>query len=121
KQDLHVFVALEDGAERGRDVGRRQSTGRYLIQEWLKQMIVSPVEQCHAYGSVLQGMSHLQPRKPAAGNHHLMCLFHHDDFIPAGSSLHAGRAGNNEVGVVLLLIIGYLPPREVRMERDAMP
>ncbi|GEM_PF-5658962 len=50
QQHGDVFVRTKYLANRGCDVGRAQGCYGYLIQQWLKKMVVAAIDQRHACG-----------------------------------------------------------------------
>ncbi len=46
-QHAGVLLPLEHVAQRRTNVCRRQTTGRHLIQQWLKQVVVLSIDQRH--------------------------------------------------------------------------
>ena len=71
QQHPHVRRALEDRAQRRRDLARRQRAGRHLVDERLEEVEVPPVDQRHLEVVVLaQLVDRLQPAEAAADHDH---------------------------------------------------
>ena len=49
KHYLGVFLAAKHCADGSCDISRRKTGYRYLIEQWLNQMVVGAVDQCDAY------------------------------------------------------------------------
>ena len=72
KQHFGVLIPPEDVAQRRRDLTWRKPTGRYLVEQWLKEMEVTPVDQRHLHGRVTQRLGSIEAAKPASDNHDTM-------------------------------------------------
>ena len=72
EQHRDVLGASQDGAERRRDVGRVQRSGRDLIEQGLKQVVVAPVEQGDAHRCPGKPGDRLQAAESAADDDNAM-------------------------------------------------
>src|SRR5581483_7613743 len=66
EHDPHVAVALEDRAQRIRDLARRQRTSRDLIRQRLEEMEVAAVDEGDVDARTAQALRGLQPAEAAA-------------------------------------------------------
>ena len=82
----HARVPLppEQGAQRRRDLGRRERAGRDLVHERLEQREVLPVDERHVDRRAAQAADGLHPAEPAAD----------DDDPVGGLAVHAATASS---------------------------
>ena len=68
QQHGRVALPAEDGAQRLRDVTRRQRAGRHLVEQRLEQVVVAPVNQRHRdpVAGLAQLAGSVQPGEAAA-------------------------------------------------------
>ena len=52
-QHLDILVGAKNGADRGRDLARRQASGRDLIEKWLKGVEVLAID----HGDLQRGLA----------------------------------------------------------------
>jgi hypothetical protein len=77
-QHLRVALPLQHRAQRGGNVGRRQSPRGHLIQQRLEQMEIAAIDQrdLHIRG-VAQSLRRVQTAKPTPNNYHSVFRFSH--------------------------------------------
>ena len=68
QQHVHVGRAAQDGADRRRDLGRRQAGGRDLVEQRLEQMVVAPVDDGDVGIGTGQRAGGAQPAEARADN-----------------------------------------------------
>ncbi len=76
QKNLGIFLLAQNAAQRSRDFSGRQRTGSDLVQQWLKQMKISPVNQGHFHGRALQLLRGSQSAESAAENDDPVFLVH---------------------------------------------
>ena len=77
-------MALDDRADRGRDIGGRKPSGCNLIKQRLKQMVVLLVNQRHLDLVSCQLVRGAEPAEPGANDYHAgQC------FLRSGFGRHA--------------------------------
>src|SRR6266702_8188479 len=76
QKNLGIFLLAQNAAQRSRDFSRRQRTGSDLVQQWLKEMKISPVNQGDFHWRALQLLRGSQSAKSAAENDDPMFLVH---------------------------------------------
>ena len=68
EHDIGVRLPSQNAADRPGDVGRRQSRGCNLVQQWLKEMIVAAVDDRHVRRRSAEMGRGLQPAETGADN-----------------------------------------------------
>ena len=71
-----VGLILDDAAQRRSDHALRQDPGGYLIEQWLKQVMVGAVDDRDVNVGVGQRLGHAEPSETAADHQDLMALGH---------------------------------------------
>ena len=69
-----VFLAADDGADRPRDIARRQRRGRHLIEQRLEAVMILRVDQRHVGVRPRKRATGFQPAEASADDHHLRAL-----------------------------------------------
>lgn len=69
QQNSRVLLTPEEGTKRGRDFARRKGPSGNLIQQWLKKMEVTAVDESHVGGGLAQGHGRVQAAESSAENH----------------------------------------------------
>ena len=69
EEHAHARGVAQDGAERHRDVRRRQDGARHLIEERLEEVMVAPVHQCDAHVAAGEPARGVEAGEPAAHDH----------------------------------------------------
>jgi hypothetical protein len=67
---LGIRLIAQDGANRLRDVGRRELCECYLIEQRLKGVMIASVHDRHVYGEFGQPNGSMKPGKSSANNHY---------------------------------------------------
>src|SRR5260370_24922262 len=75
-QHLCVFLTAQHAAQRSCNFPRRQRAGSHLVEEWLKEMKISPVNQGDFARSALQLLRSGQPAESSSQNNDSMLLSH---------------------------------------------
>jgi hypothetical protein len=73
-QDAQFCVVSKGGADGRRDIGRRKTGGRDLIQQRLEQMVVMEVDQRHLRRLVAQPRRARHAAKPCADDNDMRCI-----------------------------------------------
>src|SRR5262249_44526621 len=76
EQDPRVTLPTQDRADRVRDVVRRERRGRDLVEQRLKEMMIPPVDERHAYRSASEPSRRIETAEPAADDHDLGKVVH---------------------------------------------
>src|SRR6266446_5539220 len=69
QEHFRILLPLQNGPERRGDVRRRESTGGHLVEQWLKEVEIPPIQQRHAHGGAPQPFCRMQAAKAAADDH----------------------------------------------------
>src|SRR5258706_13191105 len=83
QQNLSILLSVQQDAQRSRDFAGGQRSRGYLIQEWLKQMEVTAVDQCDIKLLMAQRSSGIQSAEAPAEEDQPMHLSYIDAFNPA--------------------------------------
>ena len=88
KEDLDVFLAAEDGADRGGDFSGREGAGGNLIEEGLKEMEIAFVEEGDVDVGAFQGLRGDETRETSAEDQDAVWRGHGgEDLLLFGASL----------------------------------
>src|SRR5882762_7626112 len=71
-----IFLTAQDTADWSCNFSGRQRTGSHLVQQWLKKMKISPVNQGDFDRCTLQFLCRSQPAESAAENNHPVFFSH---------------------------------------------
>jgi hypothetical protein len=71
-----VLLLTGELPDRRRDFGRREDRGCHLIQQWLENVVITPVDQKH-FGIAL-------PQRPRRGHAAKTATDYHDSRLPLG-------------------------------------
>lgn len=112
--DADVALAAQHGTQRRSDVRRRQTAGGHLIQQRLEQVKIPPIDQRDPDRYAPQRLGGVQPRKPAAYDHHVMTCPVCHEFLPARS---ANRALLRSAPPTCPNPVARLPAHEHRKQR----
>ncbi|GES45178.1 hypothetical protein RsS62_44300 [Rhizobium dioscoreae] len=74
KQRRHFRPIAEKVADRPGDLGSRKQSGRNLIEEWLKEVMIAPIDHRDADGGTLQIVGELYPAKTTSDHNNMMIL-----------------------------------------------
>ena len=66
---LHVFAFAQNRSHGSGNIRRRKRSGRDLIKQRLKQMVIRPVDHRNLDGSTGEFLGRLQAAEPGADNH----------------------------------------------------
>ena len=72
EQDSRIPMPAQHGAQRRGDLTRGKRAGRHLVQQWLKQMKIAPVDQRHFHRRVAQGLRGVQSAETPSQNDYAM-------------------------------------------------
>src|SRR5262249_42028779 len=72
KNDFRVLLPFEDRPQRRGNVGRRQRPGGHLVQEWLKQMKVPPIDERDLHRRATQSANDVQSAESASDDNNTM-------------------------------------------------
>jgi hypothetical protein len=75
--DGGVALLAHHLADRNGDVLGRQRRGRYLVQQWLENMMIAAVDQEDTCGSAAQGLDRGKTREAATDHYHTCSVVHH--------------------------------------------
>src|SRR5258706_11616945 len=87
QQNLSILLSVQQDAQRSRDFAGGQRSRGYLIQEWLKQMEVTAVDQWDIKLFMAQRSSGIQSAEATADDDHPMHLFFIYAFTLASGSV----------------------------------
>ena len=71
QQHPHVVLVAKQRPDRGSDIGRRQTGGRHLIQQRLKQVVVALVDDRDPTGGQSQAVRYLDSTETGTDHHHM--------------------------------------------------
>jgi hypothetical protein len=66
---LYVFLMAQNPPNRHRDVAWVERSGRDLIKEWLKEVVVSPIDECNLHGGPRERSGRIQAAEAAPHDH----------------------------------------------------
>jgi hypothetical protein len=75
KQRRDVRPVAQEIADRPGDFGCREGSGRHLIEQRLKQMMIAAINECDLDARTLQPQRAFKPAKAGAHDHHAMSVF----------------------------------------------
>ena len=65
QDDAERAVVAQDVADRRCDLALREDPGRHLVEQWLEEVVVPPVDQRHPNRGTLEGTGGEEPAEPA--------------------------------------------------------
>jgi hypothetical protein len=77
QKNFNVLRSAKDEPQWSRDLARRQNSGRYLVQQWLKSVVVFSIDQDDVDIFVREGFGRAESAKPSADNHDPLSRSHY--------------------------------------------